>query len=234
MSVASPASVFYRFSAQPLKLLKSSCSQVLAASWLSCSTFISTAILIPRLLVLGQRPRHALYLLCCHLAIGPSRLVGEDVMIRQMPETAGGAVIRLDNVGHDIRGPQDNGQPLHLVDQNQRLQVCHQEILFLLDIFRHRDRLFSKDRTCLCLHKGTNHREPRCQQDIHGLVHLGSSFVRGRSKFLKLLLHQNPRRHLSPDLQEIHGLHKTKVLEDQQCQRLRHSRKLLMSFWTIC
>ena len=33
--------------------------------------------------------------------------------------------------------------------------------------------------------------------------------------------------------QTIHGLRKTKVL-DRQCQRLRHSRKLLMSFWTIC
>ena len=187
-----------------------------------------------RPLVLGLRPRHALYLLCCHLAIGLSRLVGEDVMIRQMSETAGAAATHLDTVGDDTRGPQDDEQPLNLVDQNQRLQVCRQEILRLLGIFQHRDRLFSRGRKRLCLHNCTNHREPRCLLDIHGLAHLGSNFVRGRSKFLKLLLRQNQRRHRSPDLQELHDLRKTKVLDDRQCQRLRHSSKLLMNFWTIC
>ena len=60
------------------------------------------------------------------------------------------------------------------------------------------------------------------------------NFVRGRSQFLELLLHQGQGRCLRPDLQKTHGLRKIKVLEDQQCQKLRHSRKLLMSFWIIC
>ena len=108
------------------------------------------AMLSPRLLVLGRRPRHDLHLLCCHLAIGLSRPVGEDVMIRQMLEAAGDAVILLDIVVDDIRGLQDEGQLLHLAgpgrvqyhDQNQCLQVCHREISFLLEIFRHRPAFF--------------------------------------------------------------------------------------------
>ena len=181
------------------------------------------AMLSLRHLVLGRRPQHALHLLCCHLVIGPSRFVGEDVKIRQMPEIAGDAVIRLDIVGDDIRGPQGVEQLPNLVAQNQRLRVCRQEILRLLGIFQHRDRLlsrgrkpFSKGRKHLCLHKGTNHLERRCLLGIRGLDLLDSNFVRGRSKFLQLLLlRQNRRRHRSQDLQEIHGLRKIEVLDDQ-------------------
>ena len=112
--------------------------RVLAAPCPSCSTFISMVMLSPRLLVLGRRPRHDLHLLCCHLAIGLSRPVGENVMIRQMLEAAGDAVILLDIVVDGIRGLQDEGQLLHLAgpgrvqchDQNQCLQVCHREISF--------------------------------------------------------------------------------------------------------
>ena len=143
-------------------------------------------MLSPRLLVLGRRPRHDLHLLCCHLAIGLSRPVGEDVMIRQILEAAGDAVILLEIVVDGIRGLQDEGQLLHLAgpgrvqchDQNQCLQVCHREISFLLEIFRHRDLLFSVGRKCSCLRKGTNNREPQCHLGIHGLSHPGSSFVR--------------------------------------------------------
>ena len=59
-----------------------------------------------RLLALGLRPRHDLYLLYCHLAIGLSPLVGEDVMIRRMLEAAGDAVILPDTVADAIRGLQ--------------------------------------------------------------------------------------------------------------------------------
>ena len=94
-------------------------------------------MLSPRLLVLGRRPRHDLHLLCCHLAIGLSRPVGEDVMIQQMLEAAGDAVILLGIVVDGIRGLQEEGQlgRVQCHDQNQCLQVCRREISFLLEIF---------------------------------------------------------------------------------------------------
>ena len=136
------------------------------------------AMLPLRHLVLGRRPQHAIHLLCCHLVIGPSRFVGEDVKSRQMPEIAGSAVIHLGIVGDDIRGPQGVERLLkllNLVAQNQRLQVCRQEISRLLGIFQHRDRLFSlgrkpfsRGRKRLCLHKGTNRQERLCLLGIRG------------------------------------------------------------------
>ena len=110
--------------------------------------------LTTRLLALGQRPRHDLYLLCCH------RFVGADGMIQQTLEAAGDAAILPDAAVGAIRGPQGRWRLLHLTgpgpvqDQGQkhRLQVCHQEISILPETFRRRDLLFSVDRKCLCLH----------------------------------------------------------------------------------
>ena len=149
-----------------------------------------------RLLALGQRPRHDLNLLCCHLVIGLNRFVGADGMIQQTLEAVGDVAILPDAAVGAIRGPHDRWRLLHLTgpglvqDQGQkhRLQVRRQEISIPLEIFRHRDLLFSVDRECL--------RGRPWHQDIHGLLHPCGSFVSGRSQFIKQ--NKGPRRPAVP------------------------------------
>ena len=223
------------FYAQPLQLLKSSCSQVLAASWRSCSTFISMVMQTPHLLVLGQRPRRDLYLLCCRLAIGLSRPVGEDVMIRQMLEAAGDAVILLDTVVDAIRGPQD-----------ERAAPSPR-----------RSRSGSAPRP-----KSASPSVPPGNFTPPGNFQAPRpAFFRGPQVFVPPQGYQPPRAPMPPGHPWPHPPRQQfrprpepvpqappappaprpmqtpapgPARDTRPCQKLRHSRKLLMSFWIIC